>query len=155
MPRAPKPHRPANQPSMQQQRRLQDRFRGSAQSRGYTAQWSAYANQLCRQRVFCQLCSEVGIETCVVRPDTPNESGERRKPVSVVDHVIPVDDGQNDTLFWETANHWALCTACHNWKSIAFDGGWGKLATPATRTLAGIEQRRREIVARFKAERGR
>ncbi len=148
MPRAPKPHRPAHQPQMQQQRRQQqDRWRGTAHSRGYTKQWSEYSTQLCRERIFCELCKEAGIETPIVRATGPNETGERRKIISTVDHIIPVNHGQGDPLFWAAWNHWCLCSECDRWKSATFDGGYAHAVREVRdRSEAGAAERRREVV---------
>lgn len=42
---------------------------------------------------------------------------------SVVDHVIP-HRGDRE-LFWDSANHQALCRLCHDRKTAAEDGGFG------------------------------
>lgn len=142
---APRRHNNGRPPNRQRQKDY-DRWRGTAHSRGYTGSWNQYAANLCRERVFCELCMALGIETPIVRDWRENTTGERRPIVSVVDHIIPVIGGQDDPLFWETWNQWCLCVECDRWKSARFDGGYGRDVRQAVRTRQGAIQRRREIV---------
>ena len=145
MPNAPR-RRSDSKPPDNRMRLDRERFRGTAHSRGYTGSWNEYAANLCLERIFCELCMAIGIETPIVRERGKNETGRRRKIVSVVDHIIPVIDGQNDPLFWETWNHWCLCVACDRWKSATFDGGYGRDVRPVARTRQGANQRRLEVI---------
>lgn len=142
MPTAPKRHgHTAN--GIKAARQQYDRQRGAAHQRGYTKRWSDYSTQLCRERVFCELCATLGIDTPIVRAPEGQANGEI---ISIVDHIVPVENGQHDTLFWEPSNHWCLCVECDRWKSITFDGGYGKPKRQAVRTLAGVQARRVEVV---------
>jgi 5-methylcytosine-specific restriction protein A len=87
--------------------------RGSARERGYDARWERYrAAYLCRHPL-CVECAAAG----------------RVRAASVVDHVR---DHKGDTaLFWDPANHRALCKPCHDRRVDA--GDFGRPATPALR----------------------
>lgn len=146
MPTAPKQHRPrANQATQHKP----PETRGTATQRGYNWQWAKYARQLCQERILCELCSECGRLSPVVRPEKAG-----RSVTSIVDHIVPVN-GPDDPLFWEPVNHWCLCVACDRWKSIRFDGSYGHTKRVAgDRSLAGIAARRAEVVRERKADAG-
>lgn len=119
--------------------------RCSASERGYSHAWTKYADALRREVVFCAICIELGIETpCAGQ--TTTETGRKRSQ-GVVDHVVPPRDSE-DVLFWMPENHWCLCQAHNSEKSLQWDGTYGKRKIPASsRDLAGVERRKREIIA--------
>lgn len=132
MPTAPKTHRPhgtATAQHREQQRRMYDQQRGTAHERGYTYEWAQYSQQRRIDHPLCEACLTVGVPT----------------PATCTDHTIPVEDA-DDPLFWEPRNHRSLCRACHDWKTIAFDGGFGARVRPAERTLQGVDRRWGEVV---------
>ncbi len=148
MPTAPRTHR-SRPPQPRQDRRA-----GSRQ-RGYSSRWSDYADSLCNERIFCELCKPLGRLTPICRGKGSISTGERRKLISVVDHIIPVE-GEDDPLFWDGNDHWCLCVACDRWKTATFDGGYGHRAVIAgDRTAVGIERRKAEIIAAKRAREGR
>lgn len=125
--------------------------RQTSSERGYGWTWTKYADNLRRERVFCELCeSAFGIETpCAGQ--TTTESGRKRSQ-GVVDHVIPVANS-SDPLFWDTNAHWVICRECDSFKSTHFDGTYGKSKIVAkSRDLDGVRLRKTEIIeARRKA----
>ena len=149
MPNAPKRHQPHYR-DLKAERRAVDRLRGSAASRGYGTRWNAYSRQLCEERVFCELCITIGIETSIVRAPAGEAGG---KIISVVDHTIPAS-GPDDPLFWESLNHRCLCVPCHTWKSRKFDGAYGNPVKACGHSADTIEHRWAEIVREFAVERG-
>ena len=65
---------------------------------GYaTAGWKRYSHMKRSQNPKCERCGKIG---------SPKELA--------VDHKIPVNYGGS---FWNHANHWVLCSQCHNWKT--------------------------------------
>lgn len=143
MPKAPKQHRPAHWVHPAVRRREIDRRRASASERGYTTRWHKFAEAIKRERIFCELCMVVGIETPIV------DNG------SILDHIVPVN-GPDDPLFYDASAVWGLCRACDRFKSIHFDGAYNGPKLIATdRTPTGIAKRRQEIIDKFKAERAR
>jgi len=46
------------------------------------------------------------------------------KAATVVDHIIAHKGNAN--LFWDESNWQALCKRCHNSKTAAADGRWGR-----------------------------
>jgi len=48
-------------------------------------------------------------------------------PATVVDHIIAHKGDMR--LFWDRDNWQALCTQCHNRKTVYVDGGFGKSVT--------------------------
>jgi 5-methylcytosine-specific restriction endonuclease McrA len=124
--------------------------RQTSSERGYGWAWTQYANNLRRERVFCECCLELGIETPCAGQTTTGSG--RKRSQGVVDHVIPVGSSDDD-LFWATDNHWVLCQSCNAAKSIEWDGTYGKSKIVArSRDLDGVRLRKREIIeARRKA----
>lgn len=121
--------------------------RPSSSERGYNQAWTDYAANLRRERVLCELClAAYGIETpCAGQVTT--ESGRKRSQ-GVVDHILPPRDSHEDDLFWMVENHQVICQSCHSKKSLEWDGTYGKAKVHATdRTIAGVERRKREIIA--------
>jgi 5-methylcytosine-specific restriction enzyme A len=93
-----------------ERRQVSDSHRGSARERGYTAAWDRYSKAFLRAHPLCVACENEG----------------RLTPSAVTDHVIPHKG--DAALFWDTANHQALCRQCHNRKTAAEDGGFGRPA---------------------------
>jgi 5-methylcytosine-specific restriction protein A len=90
-----------------QETRRYDQERGSAASRGYSSRWRAYRQMFLRAHPLCEIC----------------ESEGKLTPASDVDHRQAVS-GPGDPLFWDPANHRALCHACHSRKTAMEDGRW-------------------------------
>lgn len=119
--------------------------RQTSSQRGYGWAWTKYADNLRRERVFCELCLELGIETGIAGQATTE--GGRKKAQGVVDHILPVASA-SDALFWMPENHWTICLACNSEKSTHWDGTYGKAKVhSASRDLGGVELRKREIIA--------
>lgn len=89
-------------------RRQYDTERGTAAERGYDSRWAEYSRLY---RIENPLCVECLKEDRV----TPSEH---------VDHIKPVS-GPDDPLFWDPANHQALCAHHHRVKSAKEDGAFG------------------------------
>lgn len=80
--------------------------RPSAASKGYGYRWRKYRDRfLARdENRFCATgCGNLATD---------------------VDHIQAVT-GPDDPLFWDEANHQALCHSCHSRKTVR-DGRWGK-----------------------------
>ena len=45
-----------------------------------------------------------------------------------VDHIIPAKP--DESLFWQSSNHQALCKPCHSEKTATEDGGFGNSRGP-------------------------
>ena len=84
-------------------RRQYDQYRGTPAQRGYGYKWRKYREQLLAEHPICEVCG---------------------RPATDVDHRIAVM-GPADPLFWEPANHQALCHGCHSQKTAAENGGFG------------------------------
>lgn len=70
--------------------------RKSAAERGYNWRWVNYRRQYLRANPLCVYCQRRGKVT----------------QATVVDHIVP--HRGDDVLFWDTANHQALCKPCHD-----------------------------------------
>jgi 5-methylcytosine-specific restriction enzyme A len=70
--------------------------RPSSGARGYNVRWQKYREKFLARHPLCRFCKEAG----------------RLTRATVVDHIRPHrgDSG----LFWDKANHQALCKACHD-----------------------------------------
>ena len=90
------------------EKREVDERRGSSASRGYGSRWQAYRAAYLREHPLCAECESDGAIT----------------PATVVDHIIPHKGDAG--LFWNPANHRALCKRCHDRKTAKEDGRWGK-----------------------------
>lgn len=77
----------------------------TANKRGYDAKWRRYREQYLKQHPFCVMCMAKG----------------KAVSATVVDHIKPVVNGQQDKLFWLSSNHQALCHSCHSYKTIVID----------------------------------
>jgi len=81
------------------QTQQEDRYRGSAQSRGYTSMWNKNSRQFLKANPLCDNCYKHHVLT----------------PATVVHHII--DHKGDDTLFWDSTNNWMpLCKRCHDTK---------------------------------------
>jgi 5-methylcytosine-specific restriction enzyme A len=90
-----------------EERRRQDRQRGSAAARGYGSRWRRYRAWFLAlpENVLCACgCGRLSTD---------------------VDHIQAVT-GPDDRLFWEPTNHQALAHECHSRKTVREDGGWGR-----------------------------
>ena len=116
-----KPKRPCNHPGCpaltterfcethaKQYRQQQDRERGTAHERGYTARWRRAREWFLKQNPLCVECQKRGKLT----------------PATVVDHIIP-HKGDMES-FWNVNNWQALCKPCHDRKTAREDGGFGR-----------------------------
>jgi 5-methylcytosine-specific restriction protein A len=76
--------------------------------RGYGKRWRTYSAAYLAEHPVC-----VGLpgEVCA-------------KASRHVDHKVAVA-GPDDPLFWDEANHQALCESCHPRKTVKYDGGYG------------------------------
>jgi 5-methylcytosine-specific restriction protein A len=83
--------------------RARDAQRGSAEDRGYTAQWSRYSRARLDAHPFCVRCGRIA---------------------EVTDHVVAAR--QAPGRFWDPTNHQSLCGACNRRKAIALEGGFGR-----------------------------
>lgn len=64
--------------------------------RGYDHSWQKYTKQFKREHPLCVLCKVRGFSV----------------PAEVTDHIIPHRGDKQ--LFWDPANHQALCKRCHD-----------------------------------------
>lgn len=70
--------------------------RQSARKRGYDGRWERYRAGYLREHPLCVRCERAGLVVAS----------------SVVDHVTP--HRGDPRLFWDPANHQALCATCHS-----------------------------------------
>ena len=84
-----------------------DRERGSSAARGYDARWRRYRKYFLAQHPLCARCGGLA---------------------EVVDHIRPHKGDK--VLFWDPNNHQALCKRCHDRKTYAEDGGFGRKILP-------------------------
>jgi 5-methylcytosine-specific restriction endonuclease McrA len=68
----------------------------SSTARGYGYEWQKYRAGYLRAHPLCVMCMADG----------------RVTSATVVDHITP--HRGNEHLFWDEANHQALCGPCHN-----------------------------------------
>jgi 5-methylcytosine-specific restriction protein A len=85
--------------------RARDLERGTAHQRGYDARWRAYRLRYLRENPLCVRCQDAG----------------QVMPSTVVDHIQ--DHKGDEQLFWDPANHQALCAPHHNKRTDAGDFG--------------------------------
>lgn len=69
--------------------------------RGYGGKWQRYRLKFLERNVLCVMCQAQGKVT----------------EATVVDHIV--DHRGNQALFWDRANHQALCKPCHSVKTAA------------------------------------
>ena len=99
-------------PSCRAEHNRNDRERrGSARERLYDARWERYRRAYLSQHPLCVECAAAG----------------RTTPATVVDHVRAHKGDL--ALFWDPANHRALCRRCHDARVDEGDFGRGG-ATP-------------------------
>ena len=89
------------------QKQVQDKKRGSSCKRGYDRAWQQYRLRFLAVNSLCVSCKTKG----------------RYHSATVVDHIKPHKG--NNTLFWDTSNHQAMCKTCHDRKTAREDGGFG------------------------------
>lgn len=85
-----------------QQRKADDARTGTATERGYDARWHKYRNWFLARNPLCEVCG---------------------RAAEMVDHIIPPKD-KHDPLFYDDANHQALCWDDHRRKHRRDDGKW-------------------------------
>ena len=85
-----------------------DNYRPNAYQRGYTRAWRKYRQAFLIKSPLCAECMRQGL----------------MREAIVVDHIIPHKG--NMGLFWDGSNHQALCKRCHDKKTAAKDGGFGR-----------------------------
>ena len=78
-----------------------DHVRGSADTRGYNAEWRKARKAFLQKHPLCSECRKVGKLT----------------PATVVDHIIPHRGDRK--LFWDENNWQPLCKDCHDRKTGA------------------------------------
>jgi 5-methylcytosine-specific restriction enzyme A len=81
---------------------------GSPAKRGYDRKWTRYRKVYLAYHPFCV---------------DPRRIHGPLVPSEEVDHIIPHCGDM--ILFWDPANHQALCTTCHSRKTAREDGGFG------------------------------
>ena len=77
--------------------------------RGYGGKWQRYRLKFLERNVLCVMCHAQGKVT----------------EATVVDHIV--DHRGNQALFWDRANHQALCKPCHSVKTAAEGVGAARL----------------------------
>ena len=76
-----------------------DHVRGSADARGYNAEWRRARKAFLQKHPLCAECRKNGKLT----------------PATVVDHIIPHRGDRK--LFWDENNWQPLCKGCHDQKT--------------------------------------
>jgi 5-methylcytosine-specific restriction protein A len=90
------------------ERKQADAKRGTAHERGYSSAWQKARLGFLRSHPLCRRCDAQGLVVAA----------------SVVDHIVP---HKNDkALFWDHDNWQPLCKPCHDKKTAAEDGGFGR-----------------------------
>lgn len=74
----------------------------------YSYGWARYSKGFLRRNPLCVVCQAAG----------------RVVAAEVTDHIVPHRGDRS--LFWDTANHQALCKSCHDRKTVLEDGGFGR-----------------------------
>lgn len=85
----------------------------------YDGRWYRYAARFRKANPTCARCRVYG----------------RVSPTQTVDHIIP--HRGNEGLFLDEANHCPLCKACHDFVTLAYDGGLGRQRGRKPRYLQG------------------
>ncbi|MFA5377012.1 MAG: HNH endonuclease signature motif containing protein [Dehalococcoidia bacterium] len=80
-------------------RKRQDERRGTAAERGYDRRWRDYRTAYLAVHPLCVECERQGV----------------LRAATVVDHIMPHRGDMG--LFWDSANHQALCKRCHDRKT--------------------------------------
>lgn len=94
--------------------RTQDRARGTAQERGYNAQWALYSQTFRAQHPLCGERADGTMDT--VNSRCAKEG--RTTPAECVDHTIPISQGGS---IFDPENHMSACFACNTWKAQALE----------------------------------
>lgn len=89
-------------------KKIKDAERETATQRGYNARWRKARVAYLASHPLCVRCNEQG----------------RLTQATVVDHIIPHKG--NYKLFWDINNWQPLCKQCHDKKTAAEDGGFGR-----------------------------
>ena len=76
-----------------------DRVRGSADARGYNAEWRRARKAFLQKHPLCAECRKAG----------------KLIPATVVDHIIPHRGDRK--MFWDENNWQPLCKGCHDQKT--------------------------------------
>lgn len=108
MPIMPPTHRPRGWRSEGERKREVDQRRGSAAARGYGRRWQKAREGYLRKHPLCIRCKRAGFITAA----------------TVVDHIRP--HRGDSQLFWDSSNWQPLCKRCHDRKTAASDGGFGR-----------------------------
>ena len=87
-----------------------DSNRKTSSARGYGYKWQQARSGYLKRHPLCVRCEHVG----------------KTVPATVVDHITPHHDNQD--LFWNSSNWQPLCKRCHDRKTAAEDGGFGRVA---------------------------
>lgn len=85
--------------------RAREQARGTAHVRGYGRRWQRYRLSFLAANPLCVLCAHAGLVTAA----------------SVVDHIRA--HRGDEALFWDPANHRALCKPCHDARTEEGDFG--------------------------------
>jgi 5-methylcytosine-specific restriction protein A len=93
---------PWQPPKHRPQKRGEKDGRPSSTQRGYGGAWARLRRMVLARDPICVLC--------------------RQAPSTVADHIIPLRRGGANSL----DNLQGCCTRCHNRKTVASDGGFGK-----------------------------
>jgi 5-methylcytosine-specific restriction enzyme A len=93
---------------LQQRQRNTDKRRGSANQRGYDADWRRLRDWHITNKPLCEICL----------------LGGRVTGADHVDHIEPFH-GKNDPLRLDPKNLQSLCKSCHSRKTVKEDGGFG------------------------------
>lgn len=90
------------------ERKQADAKRGSAHERGYTSAWQKARIAYLRAHPLCVQHEEAG----------------QLVEATVVDHKVPHKGDK--VRFWDSTNWQSLCKHCHDVKTAAEDGGFGR-----------------------------
>lgn len=95
--------------------RKQDRARGTAHARGYTAEWAEFSRAWLQRHPWCGERADGRLYAehswCV--------RAERRTRATVTDHIRALKDGGAHMV---DSNHQSLCADCNRRKAIKFEG---------------------------------
>lgn len=83
---------------------------GSAAQRGYDANWQRYRKNFLAEYPLCGMSPNKRREAAF-----GCRAGGRVTAAREIDHIIPRAERMD--LFWEPANHQALCRECHRLKT--------------------------------------
>lgn len=94
----------------QADRELAER-RGSASARGYDHDWELARRVYLAAHPFCEIAVKC------------NGLPLHRRVATAVDHIVPISRGGARL---DPANLQSACWACHSWKTVTLDGGFGR-----------------------------